>query len=276
MASPEAGAPFTALVMAADRKPDDPVARAAGVKCKALTPVGGTPMVFRVLEALKQSSEVGSRLLCGPPRAILDSEEALRAGVESGAYSWIKNENSPSASVAAALGTVQKDQPVLLTTSDHALLNNRIVDYFCGQARESGCDLLVALAPHHLISTAFPSVRRTVLRFSDQACCSCNLFAFVTPASRGVAGFWTKVESQRKKPWRVMSILGWWFVIRYLLGRLSLDQALSRVSRILGLKVGAVIMPFPEAAVDVDTENDLRFVQQLLERRKNTSDSTAA
>jgi len=230
-------------------------------------------MVFRVLGALEQSSEVGSRLLCGPPRAILDSEETLCAGVDSGAYSWIENEDSPSASVAAALDMVEQGQPVLLTTSDHALLNDRIVDHFCRQARDSGCDLLVALAPHHLVQTAYPSVRRTVLRFSDQACCSCNLFAFMTPASRSVAGFWTRVESQRKKPWRVMSILGWWFVLRYLLGRLSLEQALSRVSRILGMKVGAVIMPFPEAAVDVDTENDLRFVQQLLER-KNTSGNT--
>jgi GTP:adenosylcobinamide-phosphate guanylyltransferase len=263
------------LVMAADRNPDDPVARAAGVRCKALAPVGGTPMVFRVLGALKQSSEVGSRLLCGPPRAILDSEETLRAGVDSGAYSWTENKDSPSASVAAALGIVEHTQPVLLTTSDHALLNDRIVDHFCRQARDSEYDLLVALAPHHLITTAFPSVRRTVLRFSDQACCSCNLFAFMTPASRSVAGFWTKVESQRKKPWRVMSILGWWFVIRYLLGRLSLEQALSRITRILGMKIGAVIMPFPEAAVDVDTEKDLRFVRQLLEG-KNTSDSTIA
>jgi len=261
--------------MAADRNPDDPVARAAGVKCKALTTVGGTPMVFRVLGALERSSEVGSRLLCGPPRSVLNSEETLRAGVDSGAYSWIENEDSPSASVAAALGIVESEQPVLLTTSDHALLNDRIVDYFCRQARASGYDLLVALAPHQLMTTAFPSVKRTVLRFSDQACCSCNLFAFMTPASRGVAGFWTKVERQRKKPWRVLSILGWWSVLRYLLGTLSLDQALSRVSGILGMKVGAVIMPFPEAAVDVDTENDLRFVRQLLER-ENTSDSTTA
>ena len=275
MTSPNAGEPFTALVMAADRNPDDPVARAAGVKCKALTTVAGTPMVFRVLEALKQSSEVGARLLCGPPRPILDNEETLRAGVDSGAYSWIDNEDSPSASVAAALAVVKSEQPVLLTTSDHALLNDRIVDYFCRQARESGCDLLVALAPHHLITTAFPSVRRTVLRFSDQACCSCNLFAFMTPASRGVAGFWKKVEGQRKKPWRVMSILGWWSVLRYLMGRLSLDQALSRISGILGMKVGAVIMPFAEAAVDVDTENDLRFVRQLLERKNASGIYTA-
>jgi len=35
---------FTAVVLAADRTPNDPVAQAAKVSCKALAPVGGRPM----------------------------------------------------------------------------------------------------------------------------------------------------------------------------------------------------------------------------------------
>ena len=49
---------FAAIVLAADRRPDDPVAKAAGVPCKSLTPVGGKPMVFRVLDALTASRMV--------------------------------------------------------------------------------------------------------------------------------------------------------------------------------------------------------------------------
>ena len=43
-------ASLTAIVLAADRTPRDPVARAAGVPCKSLAPVGGRPMVLRVLD----------------------------------------------------------------------------------------------------------------------------------------------------------------------------------------------------------------------------------
>ncbi|MCP3871180.1 MAG: NTP transferase domain-containing protein [Gammaproteobacteria bacterium] len=259
---------FTALVLAADRNPDDPVARAAGVKCKALAPVDGTPMVMSVLKALARSHAVGPRLLCGPPRPILESSPPLRAGIDAGSYQWMENRESPSASVAAALEGLSPSQPMLLTTADHALLNNRIVDYFCGKAKAADYDLAVALAPHELVSSRFPGVRRTVLRFRDNPCCSCNLFALMTPASRSVPDFWRKVESQRKKPWKVVGILGWWSVIQYLLHRLTLEQALKRVSGILGIRVGAVILPYPEAAVDVDSENDLAFVNQLLAERK--------
>ena len=43
---------FNALVLAADRTPDDAVARFAGVSCKAAAIVGGVPMLLRVLNAL--------------------------------------------------------------------------------------------------------------------------------------------------------------------------------------------------------------------------------
>ena len=256
--------PFSAIVMAADRNPDDPVMRAAGVTCKALAPVGGTPMVLRVLHALEQSQEVGPRLLCGPPAPLLEQAAVLKSGVDAGNYGWMPSRESPSASAAAAIAQIPASQPVLLTTADHALLSGGIIDHFCGQARGSGFDLVVALAPHDLVAGAYPAVKRTRLRFSDRDYCSCNLFAFMTPRSRAVTGFWRRVESQRKQPWRVIGALGWWPVFRYLFGRLSLQEALARISGRLDMKIGAVILPFPEAAVDVDSENDWQLVRELL------------
>ena len=42
-----------AIVLAGDRGPYDPVAVAAGVPAKCLTPIGGSPMVVRVVRALR-------------------------------------------------------------------------------------------------------------------------------------------------------------------------------------------------------------------------------
>jgi len=260
--------PFSAIVMAADRHPDDPVARAAGVTCKALAPVGGTPMVLRVLHALEQSREVGPRLLCGPPGPLLEHTGKLKAGVDAGDYGWTANRESPSASAAAAMEQFEESQPVLLTTADHALLNNQIIDHFCGQARTADYDLVIALTPHELVARAWPAVKRTRLRFSDKAYCSCNLYAFRTPRSRTITGIWRNVEEQRKQPWRLIGILGWWPVLKYLLGRLTLQEALARLSGRFDMKIGAAILPFAEAAVDVDTQYDWQLVRQFLQRRK--------
>jgi hypothetical protein len=157
---------------------------------------------------------------------------------------------------------------VLLTTADHALLSSQVIDYFCAQACTTDHDLLVALAPHELVATAYPGVHRTRLRFSDRDYCTCNLYAFMTPRSRAITSFWRNVESQRKRPWRIFAILGWWPVIKYLLGRLSLQEALDRVSAILEMKIGVVILPYANAAVDVDTEADWRLVQRILKEKE--------
>jgi hypothetical protein len=240
--------PFTAIIMAADRGPDDPVTRAAGVSCKALTPVDGIPMVLRVLNALEESVAVGPRLLSGPPRPLLEQAAALKSGVDAGDYGWTAPRDSPSVSAGAAMEQIPDSQPVLLTTADH--------------------DLLVGLAHHELVATTYPGVHRTRLRFSDRDYCTCNLFAFMTPRSRAITVFWRNVESQRKRPWRIFAKLGWWPVFKYLLGRLSLQEALDRISGILGMKIGVVILPFANAAVDVDTEKDWRLVQQILAEKE--------
>jgi molybdopterin-guanine dinucleotide biosynthesis protein A len=262
--------PFSAIIMAADRNPDDPVMLAAGVACKALAPVDGTPMVLRVLDALQESEEVGPRLLCGPPAPLLEQAGALKSGVVAGHYGWIASRESPSASAAAGMEQIPATQPVLLTTADHALLTSRIIDDFCRQARTSDFELLVALVPHDLVDKAYPAMQRTRLRFSDRDYCSCNLFAFMTPRARAITGFWRKVESQRKRPWRVIGMLGWWPVIKYLSGQLSLQEALDRISGRLEIRIGVAILPFPEAAVDVDSEDDWLLVQQIIAARDAT------
>ena len=260
--------PFTAIIMAADRGPDDPVTRAAGVSCKALTPVDGIPIVLRVLNALEESVAVGPRLLSGPPRPLLEQAAALKSGVDAGDYGWTAPRGSPSVSAGAAMEQIPDSQPVLLTTADHALLSSQIIDYFCAQACTADYDLLVGLAHHELVATTYPGVHRTRLRFSDRDYCTCNLFAFMTPRSRAITVFWRNVESQRKRPWRIFAKLGWWPVFKYLLGRLSLQEALDRISGILGMKIGVVILPFANAAVDVDTEKDWRLVQQILAEKE--------
>jgi hypothetical protein len=62
-------------------------------------------------------------------------------------------------------------------------------------------------------------------------------------------------------------LLGWGAVIRYLLGYLTLDEALDRLSRKFRLRIRAVILPYAEAAVDVDSVRDHYIVQEKLTRR---------
>ncbi|TDJ67636.1 MAG: MobA-like NTP transferase domain containing protein [Planctomycetota bacterium] len=255
---------FTAIVLAGDRGAGDPVARAAGSSCKALASVGGRPMVLRVIDALRASEAVASVLLVGPERSRLEGCEELRELVAAGTVRWMATAASPAASAFAALEAIPASTPVLLTTADHALLDAAMVDHFCAAARASGRDVVAGVAAHEAVVAACPGVRRTALRLAGESICGCNLFAFLTPNGRDVADFWRRVEAHRKRPLRVVGILGWRAVLRYALGRLSLAEALAHLSRLTGRDLGVVRMPFPEAAVDVDTPEDLAYVRARL------------
>jgi CTP:molybdopterin cytidylyltransferase MocA len=223
-------------------------------------------MVLRVVEALTSAPGIEKRIICGPPQELVEREPRLQELIRSGAVVWIPNHSSPSSSTSHALQTIDENRPVLVTTSDHALLNARMVETFCTGARQSGADLAVALTDHSSVVQAYPETRRTAIKLRDGAFCSCNLFAFMTPASRRAADFWRKAENQRKKPIYLARVLGWRVLLPFLLGRLTLEKGLRAVSNRLGLKIEAVMLPFPEAAIDVDTSEDWELAQSIIER----------
>lgn len=264
---------FSAIILAADRGPEDPVAAAAGVGGKALAPVCGRAMVLRVLDALAEAGETSQRFLVGPANSVVGQNPELAALVDAGRVGWFAPLATPSSSAFHALQSLPDDTPVLVTTADHALLTAEMVDHFCREARLSGCDVVAAVARHELVAEAFPGTRRTVTRLRDGGYCGCNLFAFLTPQSRRAAEFWRKVEQERKKPLRIIRIMGWLAVLRYLLGRLTLEQALAGLSRRMGLRAGVVRMPFAEVAVDVDKLEDMRLVESVLATREQGAPS---
>ena len=195
---------------------------------------------------------------------MLEQNTELVGLVDSAQIRWLSPERTPSASAFRALLDCPDDVPVLLTTADHALLSAEMVDHFCTMARSSGCDVVAGVARYELIAKAFPGTRRTVTRLKDGGYCGCNLFAFMTTRSRSAADFWRQVEQERKKPLRVVKVMGWLTVVRYLLGRLTLHGALDQLSRRMQMRAGTVVMPFVEAAVDVDKLEDWRLVESIL------------
>lgn len=255
---------MTAIVLAGDRTKADSLVNHSPANCKALIDIDGVPMVRRVLDSLMESRVVSDITLAGPEADELATDKGLSSLVESGRVGWRAPEASPSTSAYNAMQAVEADQPILLTTADHPLLTPEIVDAFGRQSLADDVDVAVGLAPHALVTEAYPGIKKTVLRFADGEFCGCNLFAFLTPEGRRAANFWRKIEQERKKPMVVIGLLGWMAVIRYRLGLLSLEDALAKLSKRLGLRMRAVILPYANAAIDVDSIADLMLVKGSL------------
>ena len=120
---------WQALVLAAGRGPDDPMAKAFGVANKCLIEVGGQPMLARVLSALR-GANVAARI------AVVIEKPELLAGLSDRPIVLAPAGSAPG-SVLAALERGEVSYPLLVTTGDHALLTPAMVRHFAEAARRS-------------------------------------------------------------------------------------------------------------------------------------------
>jgi len=261
---------YAALVLAGRRGGDDSLAAAAGAPHRALLDIHGTPMLERVLRTLVATPCIREIIVSIDEPALLARFPGIVAlqKAEGARIVTVGATGSPSRSVLAVLDDGSPEQPLLVTTADHALLTVEMVEHFLGQAEARGGDVAVALVPESVLQARFPDAIRTYLPFAGERYSGANLFAFQTPKARRAAEFWTRAESFRKRPWRMVAAFGVRPLLLFLTRRLGLDAAFEEVSRVLRVHAVAVVMPQPEAAVDVDKLADLELVRRILDEER--------
>ena len=257
---------LSALVLAGRRGPDDPLAAAHGASHRALLPVGGVPMVLRVVRSLLATERIAKlHISIEAPEHLQAIDELARLEAK-GRLCIHRSLSSPSRSVGAVLALTEA--PFLVTTADHALLDAAMLDHFLDAMATSDADILVGLVSKTLLQAAYPETKRTYLRFRSEAWSGANLFGCRTPDARKAVEFWRRAERHRKQPWRMISMIGADLAALYMAGRIDIDDALVRASKKLGVDVRKVAMPIPEAAIDVDRQSDLELASRILAERE--------
>jgi GTP:adenosylcobinamide-phosphate guanylyltransferase len=263
-------APAFALVLAGSRGPADPVAQSCGLPHKALAPVLGVPMLLRVTKTLLACPGLRKIILCVDPALKAHGlGPELDSLIAEGAIEIAEPKTSPSESVAHVVETLQRTSeawPLLVTTADHPLLTSSMVQHFTKTAPDDA-DVALGLAEASVIRRDYPDAVRTFYRFAGQGYSGCNLFLLTSPKAIAFITFWRTMEKHRKRPWRLVAAIGPGVLIRFLIGRLSIDQALDHLSGRIGASAKAVIMPFAEAAIDVDKPGDLILAEKILKAR---------
>ena len=261
--------PRHALVLAGSRGPTDPVAKAAGLPHKALVPVAGVPMLERVVSTLFATPGIEHIVLC-TDQALAEHGfgPALTRAIDDGRISLAAPKPSPSESVAHLLDGFPDDAayPLLITTADHPLLTTIMIEHLIASA-PSSADFTVGLAKAPVIKASYPDAIRTFYRFSGEGYSGCNLFLAASPKARRVVDFWQQMERHRKRPHRLVAAIGFLPLLRFALGRLGIEDALSHLSRRIGVEIGMVDLPFAEAAIDVDKPGDLDLAEAILKAR---------
>lgn len=248
---------WTAVVLAGSRPGRDRFAERHCTDLKALVPVGGVAMVRRPVEALLASDWIARvRVVAQDPdriAAVLPDDPRLTVA---------RSANSIAETLEAVCADPAMGWPVLVTTADHALLDAAMIDDFC--RRSSRSDISIALVERRRLMKRLPRARRTWVGFRGGAYSGANLVQMRTSKAAAALRVWRAIEQDRKKTFRVLTVLGPSLFAGAAFRLLTVENVMHRLSTRLGLAIRVIEMRNPLAAVDIDREADHRLVEAIL------------
>lgn len=263
---------YSALVLAATRGgPRDPLAQAGGVSHKAFIDLAGTPMLRRVVEGVIDSGRVRHVIVSIEAEAIEEAKQVLAGLAERVPITYTPSRESIGASAAAVEQDFPDSLPLVITTADNGLHTGAIIAAFCEGLDASRADSALGLTDARLVMERYPEGARAFHRFRDGAYSSCNLYAFLGPgAFRGTRVFDTGGQFG-KKPRRLIATVGLLAFVVYKSRLMKVRPFLRFMSRVVGLTVDPIFLPFAEGPVDIDRMSDWQLAERILREREGTA-----
>jgi len=240
----------------------DPLHAQAPDGFKALLPIGGKPMAQWVVDALAGSPSVGKIVLVGLPddapvrhpaiAARLPEHGSLFRNIHAGGE-WILRNNPASQLAIAASGDLPAITPEMV---------NWVVD----ATRHTASDLYYVVIPKDTMDALFPNSYRSFVRLRDCTLCGGDLHVLRLSLLPN-ASFWEGMHAARKNVMRMAALLGIDTLFLLACRMLTLAEAQRRVSERIGIRGRAIVSPFAELGMDIDTPHQYDMVRNAIERR---------
>ena len=236
----------TALIMAGKRSGVlDPLAERAGVAQKCVVPVGGMPMIERVVMNVAASPRIGEI------RVVAHEADEIAA--------------IPSIAKLQAEG--RADYPLLITTADNCLWLPEDFTEFADKSIASKAGAAAALAHKEDVRAADPQGQSRFYEFSDGGYSNCNAYWIGTPQALAAAEIMRGGGQFVKFPRRIAKAFGVINLIRFFLGWGTKEKLFAQVSRRFGFSMVPIEMSHGHCAIDVDNERTFQVTEKLLAKR---------
>jgi hypothetical protein len=218
-------------------------------------------MVQWVLDSLATAKTVGRAVVVGLEGGLFFPRE----------IHYLANQGGMMDNILAGAHKIMELDPqsrsILLISSDIPAVTGPHIDWVLGQALATNDDFYYCVIERQAMEGSFPGCRRTFFRFRDKEVCGGDLVVINTGVFSMDAGIWQRLSAARKSRWKTVAAIGPLVLLRFLLGRLTIEEAVRVASRRLGIRGRALDCQFPEAGMDVDKPFQRDLVEEALRRR---------
>jgi hypothetical protein len=110
----------------------------------------------------------------------------------------------------------------------------------------------------------FPDSARSYVKLQDMNVCGGDLGVIKLELYKDRKDFWRKLFEARKTHLHQARLIGFDVLLLLLLGRLSLDDAVHKVTKRLDISGQALVCPYPEIGMDIDKPYQLELARKEL------------
>jgi GTP:adenosylcobinamide-phosphate guanylyltransferase len=252
-------------------RPEDPLYSYSHGDSKALIDVAGKPMIQWVLDALGGAKRVDNVILVG-----LSAKNELTC--QKPLY-YVSNQGRMLANIVAgvnkALEINKKNQYVLVVSSDIPTIKPEMVDWLVDTCMETKDDLYYGVCPKDVMEARFPGSKRTYTHLKDMDVCGSDINITHVRMATEHLDMWESLIGTRKSPLKQASIIGLGTLLALFTRRLTLEDAVARVSDRIGIKGRAIVWPYAEPCMDVDKPSQLELLREDLAKQQRRSATRA-
>ena len=241
-------------------QPEDPLYSYSNGNAKALIDIAGKPMVQWVIDALNEARSVDNIVAVG-----LSSKSGVTSRKP---IHFVPNQGRMLSNIVAgvhqSLELNRRNKYVLVVSSDIPTLKGHMVDWLVEAAMQTKDELYYGVCPREVMEKRFPDSKRTYTKLKDMEVCGSDVNVSHVRMATEHLDMWEQLIGNRKSPLRQAGIIGFGTLFSLLTGRLTLANAVARVSQRIGIKARAIVWEYAEPCMDVDKPHQLEFLRDDL------------
>ena len=246
-------------------RPEDPLYTYSHGDSKALIDVAGKPMIQWVLDALGSAKQVDKVIVIGlSPKSGLTCKKPVY---------YVSNQGRMLANIVAgvnkSLELNKKNKYVLIVSADIPTLKAEMVDWLVDTCMETKDDLYYGVCPKDVMEARFPGSKRTYTHLKDMDVCGADINLTHVRMATEHLDMWESLIGSRKSPLKQASIIGFGTLFALFTRRLTLDDAVRRVSDRIGIRGRAIVWPYAEPCMDMDKPSQLELLRKDLAKQQN-------
>ncbi|HEY4000194.1 MAG TPA: nucleotidyltransferase family protein [Candidatus Xenobia bacterium] len=239
---------------------DDALKQHAQVASKALIPIGGQPMVARMVDVLRQCRSISAISLVMP-------EDEVPAEVRARVTHVARPGRKMLDSVAAGLNVLPTEVAnagCLVVPGDCPFMSIEAVEDFLAEVRARPAEFCYGYLHREDSEATYPTLKHTYARFVEGVLCGSGLIIMTPEGVEKARAVMEATIAARKSPLRITGILGWSFILKFIFRRLSVRDAEQRVGELLNSRVSAIRTRHACAGFNVDSLEQLLLAESLV------------